>query len=147
MVICEISQAGRYYNIDPRLEKALRWISEHYKDTFTPGSYDLGDGITANAQTPAMQSAENARLEAHRRYLDIHVPMREETMGWAPVESLRNVIEPYTPEADFELFGDSAHCLFPVRPGQIAIFWPEDAHAPNIGTGSHRKYCVKVPVD
>lgn len=148
MILCEISDAARYYNLGERLAQALMWIGNHYKDPFKAGSVALGDsGIVVNAQEPAMQSAENSNLEAHRRFIDIHVPLREETMGWAPVETLRNVLKPYDADADFELFGDSAHSLFQVRVGQIAIFYPEDAHAPNIGTGTHRKYCVKVPVD
>lgn len=148
MILCEIKDASRYYNIDERLKQALVWIENHYKDPFVPGSQQIGDtGIIVNAQEPSMQAADNSNLEAHRRYLDIHVPLREETMGWAPVETLHNVLKPYDEDADFELFGDSAHSLFRVRVGQIAIFYPEDAHAPNIGTGTHRKYCVKVPVD
>lgn len=149
MILCNISDAERYYALDSRLAIALKWVAEHYRDAFCPGSVKLGDsGVIVNSQEPTLQPAENANLEAHRKYIDIHVPLDgEETMGWAPVEMLDDVLSVYDAEADFELFGNPSHSLFPVRVGQLAIFYPEDAHAPNIGTGSHHKYCVKVPVD
>jgi len=149
MILCQISEAARYHSISPQLAQALKWVNEHYKDEFKAGSQHVGDlGVIVNSQEPAMQSAEASNLEAHRKYIDIHVPLQcTETMGWAPVDTLHDVITPYNSEADFELFGDQAHSLSQVRVGQLAIFFPEDAHAPNIGTGTHRKFCVKVPVD
>ena len=46
-----------------------------------------------------------------------------------------------------EFFGDEPQCHITVRPGQFIIFFPEDAHAPNIGIGNHRKLCVKIAID
>ena len=34
-----------------------------------------------------------------------------------------------------------------IRPGQFVIFFPEDAHAPNIGIGRHKKLCIKIAVN
>ncbi|MBO4344254.1 MAG: YhcH/YjgK/YiaL family protein, partial [Victivallales bacterium] len=45
---------------------------------------------------------------------------------------------------DYCLFSDKPQSFFDVRPGCFAIFFPEDAHAPNIGTGVHKKVVVKI---
>ncbi|HUN20691.1 MAG TPA: YhcH/YjgK/YiaL family protein [Muribaculaceae bacterium] len=135
MIVCDLRDAARYYPISPLLAQALMWIEKHKDDEFKVGSIKLdGDsGITVNMQEVAMLP---------------RVPLKgEETMGWSPVKALRNQLKPYDPDADFELYGDAAHSMLDIRVGQIAIFYPEDAHAPNIGIGNHRKLCVKVPVD
>ncbi len=149
MILCDIRDASRYYGISSQLTAALKWLAGHIGDNFTTGSQNLADcDVVVNAQEPSMVKAVDAKLEAHRRFIDIHVPLLcNETIGWAPVEQLNIVEKPYNADADFELFGDPAHSLVVVRVGQIAIFFPEDAHAPNIGENpSHRKLCVKVPV-
>lgn len=148
MILCDIRDASRYYGISEPLTTALKWVAAHIGDNFTVGSLALPDvDVVVNSQEPVMVNAADAKLEAHRRFIDIHVPLLcNETIGWAPVETLGKVEKPYDADADFELFGDSSHSLIVVRVGQIAIFFPEDAHAPNIGEGTHRKLCVKVPV-
>lgn len=148
MIVCKLSDSSRYYGFSPELKEALRWIEAHFHDAFVPGSVEVGEsGIFVNSQEPAMLPREKVCLEAHKKYIDIHVPLKgEEIMGWAPVEGLHNVIKSYDAEADFELFGDAAHSIVHVRVGEIAVFFPEDAHAPNIGIGNHKKFCVKVPV-
>ena len=52
----------------------------------------------------------------------------------------------YDDDKDIEFFGDAAMTALHVAPGQIAVFFPDDAHAPNIGLGNHRKLCIKIPV-
>jgi beta-galactosidase beta subunit len=53
----------------------------------------------------------------------------------------------YDGERDICFYGDSATIMLHVRVGQMAVFFPEDAHAPNIGIGTHRKLCIKIPVE
>lgn len=67
-------------------------------------------------------------------------------MGWSPIKSLKHVRDAYNEAKDVTFYGDAAQCVFPVKHGQLAIFFPEDAHAPNIGLGNHRKLVIKVPV-
>lgn len=130
------------------LGQAIDWLREHSADEFVKGVTEIpGTGILVKAEEPALLPREKVALEAHRRFIDIHVPIKgEEIIGWAPVDSLKHPREEYDEEKDIAFFGDASHSLLHVRPGQIAIFFPEDAHAPNIGLGNHRKLCVKIPV-
>ena len=147
MILCNISDANTYRNISPLLNEALEWLLANTSSSLANGSYPVGDnGVVVKAETPALMPRERVRLEAHRRYIDIHVPLKGiETIGWAPVGSLSYLAEPYSDDTDVAFYSDSAHSLIHVHPGQIAIFFPEDAHAPNIGIGNHRKLCIKIP--
>ena len=148
MIICNLSDSERYRKLSPLIAKAIDWLCEHSTDDMDEGSYPLDDsGIIINVETPALRQREMAQLEVHRHFIDIHVPLKGvETIGWAPLCNLVHEREAYNPDKDIAFYGDLSACLLHVRPGQIAIFFPEDAHAPNIGLGTHRKLCVKIPV-
>ncbi len=69
-----------------------------------------------------------------------------EAIGWADVRDLKIPRDEYNESKDVAFYGDAAQTIVHVRPGQLAILFPEDAHAPNIGLGNHRKLVVKVAV-
>ena len=147
MILGDINNYQAIASINPRIAKALEWIKSHYKEKFPKGVLEIEEGvIRVNCEEVAMVPQQ--MLEAHRRYIDIHVPQsEEETIGWSPINNLKNCITPYNEAKDIEFYGDASQCLFPIRPGQFVIFFPEDAHAPNIGIGNHRKLCVKIAID
>ena len=153
MILCKISDALRYRGITPLLDKAIDWLMENQSAVFTKGTFYLESDdaealrIRVNCEEPALIPREKATLEAHRKYIDIHVPLKgTETIGWAPVEGLKHIRTPYDEDKDVAFYGDTAHSLLHVKVGQIVVFFPEDAHAPNIGLGTHRKLCIKIPV-
>ncbi|MBD5164025.1 MAG: DUF386 domain-containing protein [Bacteroidales bacterium] len=147
MILCQISDADMVGKLSPQLATAVQWIQQHWTDELAKGSIEINDGVIVNVQEPALQNREQASLEAHKKFIDIHVPLKgTETMGWTPVGACKHVRQAYDEENDFMTFGDSAHSLLHVKKGQIAVFFPEDAHAPNIGLGNHRKLCLKIPV-
>ena len=149
MILCDIANAGRFSMVTPALGEAIAWLTEHRNDNFEKGKFTIGrDGsIIVKCEEPHLLPPDKSELEAHRRYIDIHVPLKDvETRGWAPLTALKYPHGEYDEEKDVCFYGDSATSLLHVRVGQIAIFFPEDAHAPNIGTGNHRKLCIKIPL-
>lgn len=147
MIIATVNDAGRYSALSPGLAKAIEWLQSTDVRQLTKGTVEIGDGISVKCEEPALLPREKVALEAHRRYIDIHVPLKgTEIIGWAPVESLKHVRDAYDADRDVAFYGDSAHSLLHIKVGQIAVFFPEDAHAPNIGLGTHRKLCIKIPV-
>ncbi len=147
MILCSIKDAAVYGTISPLIGEAIAWLQTYDPATFAPGDITLESGIKIMAQEPALTPVEKSRLEAHCRFIDIQVPLKgTETMGWAPVETLKNVLQPYDEATDVAFYGDEAHNLLNERKGQMVIFFPHDAHAPNIGSGKHRKLCIKIPV-
>lgn len=150
MILCDISSASRFKTLSPALAAAIDWLQSNASTTFEKGSFTIGDGspVTVKCEEPHLRAPETAQLEAHRKFIDIHVPLKSsETIGWAPVDGLKYPHGPYDESADICFYGDSATSMLRVRTGQMAVFFPEDAHAPNIGVGTHKKLCIKIPVD
>jgi len=147
MITSTLADAARYADLSAPMALAIAWLRDNaYAYPPAGTSVDIGMGVTVKSEATMLVNREHARLEAHRRYIDIHVPLRgNETIGWAPLSALAHTIEPYDPERDIAFYGDSARCLLHLAPGMIAVFFPEDAHAPNIGIGKHTKLCVKIP--
>lgn len=147
MILTDLNHIRRYAALSPAMATAIQWL-ENLKDfEFELGDIELDNGVVVKPQKVALQPRDVAVLEAHERFIDIHVPLKDdETMGWAPVERMKYPRAEYDQANDFITYGDSAHSMLHVRVGQAAIFFPEDAHAPNIGLGRHHKLCIKVPV-
>ena len=107
-----------------------------------------GEYVYINVDDAKGREAGEARLEAHRRYIDIQLPISEsETIGVADVNTLTKPIGEFDQERDIIFFDDPINDFFTLQPGEFAIFMPDDAHAPNINCpAQHRKLVVKVSV-
>lgn len=150
MILGEITDLAQLTIGNKLLNEALCWVAEHHNDNFETGTLFLNENGTlkVNREEVAMLPLGKQMLEAHKRYIDIHVPIsNEETIGWASIKHLQNITKTYSEENDIMFYGDEPQSYITVRPGQCVIFFPEDAHAPNIGVGRHRKYCVKIAID
>ena len=91
---------------------------------------------------------EGALFEAHRKYIDIQfVISGEELQGYAPLSSLK-IKDAYDLEKDIAFYnGDGS--LFHLTPGSFAIYFPNDAHKPNLmidKPAALKKIVVKIPV-
>lgn len=151
MILSAIADLPRYAATRPEaLGYAIEWLLGHAAGPFVKGEtvVDTPAGqIVVKCEEPPMMPRERVSLETHRRFIDIHVPLKGvEGIGWAPLAALKHPRGEYDPDRDIRFFGDSAHSILHVHPGQAVIFFPEDAHAPNIGLGNHRKLCIKIPV-
>lgn len=150
MIVTSIRQAKQLVSHYPKLAVAINSLDEMIKRPFQPGTVTLSDDglTTACFDRPSMRSRDRAMLEIHRRFIDIHVPLsNEESIGWAPLDALRHPFADYDEDKDIQFFNDAAQTIVRVRPGDIAVFFPDDAHGPNIGVGFHKKICIKIPVD
>ena len=84
---------------------------------------------------------------AHRKYIDIQVLIKgTESMGWIELSECRKLLKPYDSEKDVVFYNDAPSSYIQVSPGEFAIFFPEDVHAPGIGTENIKKLVVKVLV-
>ena len=146
MILCTLENLlqSQYPWLRPQVSAWLRTLTADIAE----GRHELG-GDYANVETPTLRMCHEALLEAHRRYIDIHIPLDSaETIGWAPTEALGGITgQGYDAGRDITFYTDAPHTYIDVRPGQCAVFFPEDAHAPNIGEPApHRKICVKIAV-
>jgi len=148
MIFSALSQADRYAALHPLFLRAFEYIRDTDLYALAPGRYHLaGDDLIAIVEHVTGRTKEMARLEAHKRYIDIQLVLEgDETMGWKPLADCYNPIGEHSIERDILFFLDAPAAWIPVPPDHFCIFFPEDAHAPLVGTGPIRKVIFKIAV-
>lgn len=142
MIVCPWKDLGRYAAVIPGLEEAMKVVSE--MTDFTPRTVPLSGGNKILVQSGTTKSAEGKLSEAHRNYLDIQYLVKgEETMGWAPLETL-------TLDGEFNTAKDKGMYAGPVDFMRIAegycyVVYPEDAHMPGVHLDAPKDF-VKLVV-
>lgn len=146
MVLSTIKDCERIESLHPLFKKAFDYVKTHNLLNTPCGRVEVqGDDIFINNCNPELVPAEKQVLECHRQYIDIQILFEgEETIGWKPLADCTNETKSYDGSADCALYAEPASTYVTLKPGQLAIFWPEDAHAPVIGEGKVRKAIVKV---
>ena len=146
MIADSIKNYKSYLSICPRLEKAFDFILNNDLATFADGRHDLdGNEIFVMVSTPELKRPEEAPVETHRRYLDIQLVLSgKESFGWIAAEELKEPNAPFDEAKDICFWKDTSTMQFELHVGQMAIFLPEDGHAPMIGEGKIKKAIVKV---
>ncbi len=146
MILANLANAARYEGMHPLFSKVFEYIRTTDLATLPTGRVELdGDSLFINVCEADMVEADAQKLEVHRRYIDIHVPLAQvEVIGWKHISDLGDSEAPFDEQGDFALYADTDVVHIPVRPGEFLVVYPEDAHAPLIGTGCQRKLIVKV---
>lgn len=147
MIIGNLTDSARYATLSPAIAQALEWLRDNLNTPeFEPGKkIILSPDVVINCQEVQLRAEADAPLEAHREWIDIQVSIdTPEAIGWIPTPDCKQPTMDYDSEGDYILFADRPQVAVPMLPGQFMILYPEDAHAPNIGTGTHRKYVAKV---
>ena len=147
MILARLEQADRYLALHPDFPAAIAFLRGQPLGDLPQGRIEIAGTMYAMvSRSPARQRSE-ARLEAHRRYIDIqYLIAGVEEMGWKARSRCQRPHGQYDAEKDIEFFNDVPDSYVTVRPGQFVIFFPDDAHAPLIGTGEVHKVVIKVPM-
>ena len=148
MILDNIENAPNYFGLHPLFEKAFDYIRSLDMNNLTNGSEEIeGAYLKVLIVEPTLKSKAEAKLETHKKFIDIQIPVaKEEIFGWKAFNNLKVPIEEYSNEHDFQLFNDEPSAYINVLPGEFIIFSPEDAHAPLIGEGTTKKIIIKVAV-
>lgn len=147
MFISDLQNTKWVEKMYPAFKKAFDYVKFHdlYNTTLDCIKID-GDNLYINNSELICNIKENAKLEMHRRYIDIHILLEGlETQGWKITEKC-NITQSYNKEKDVAFSDDKPTTYFDIKPGQFSVFFPEDAHAPNIGEGKIRKLIVKIKI-
>ena len=112
------------------------------------GKYDIADaGFTVSIASLFGKEKSEAAIETHKKFIDIQFPLLGvERIGWKPGDQLLEESVPYNEEQDIAFYIDKPTAYTKSYPGQFAIYFPEDGHAPGIGQGNIRKVVIKIPV-
>jgi YhcH/YjgK/YiaL family protein len=148
MILAELGQDTPYEALHPRFATAIEFLRSPDLVGIPDGRYEVEAGeVTAIVVRGTGKPRSEARLEAHRRFIDIqYVISGDEEMGWSPLSECFGVTEPYDDSNDIVFFSDRPQSWFRVPPGSFAIFFPPDAHAPLVSDGQVHKVIMKVRV-
>ena len=146
MIIDTLSNAHRYMNLHPRFAAAFEFINNQNLATIEVGKYPIdGPDLHASVSLKEAYTRAAAKFECHDHWIDIQVcPAGKEQMGWSARERVSVPAGEYNSEKDVTFWNDTPETYFTLQAGQFAIFFPEDAHAPQIGEGEIKKLVVKI---
>ena len=146
MIADSLKNYKSYLGIAPRLTKAFEFILNNDIAAMEDGRHNIdGDEIFAMVSSPELKQPENAPVETHKKYLDIQLVLSgSERFGWIAAEELAAPSAPFDEAKDICFWEDKPTMYFDLHVGQMAIFLPEDGHAPMIGEGKIKKCIVKV---
>ena len=148
MILTRLEEAKLYANIHSRFAQALVFLRESNLEELTSGRHEIaGDDLYVLVVKASGVGHSNVRLEAHRKYIDIqYVLSGTDEMGWKSLTQCKIRQSDYDPQQDAEFFTERPNNWIKVTPGELAIFFPEDAHAPGAGEGEFHKIVVKIKV-
>ena len=112
-----------------------------------PGRIDIdGDNLFVIVADDSARDA-HPPLEAHRTYIDLQLALAGSfDVLWRPLAECTQELQPYSDEDDVLLMSDPAPTRLVLSTGIAAVFFPEDAHAPQPPTTSVRKAVFKIRV-
>jgi YhcH/YjgK/YiaL family protein len=149
MIFSSLSQSSRYAGLHPLFSQAFDYIEKTDLFNMPPGRYNIvGDDLIAIVEHVPGKTREMARLEAHRRYIDIQLVLDGiDEMGWKPLADCHNPVSEHSEEKDIRFFTDAPVSWIATPPDHFCIFFPEDAHAPLVSNTQVRKVIFKVAVN
>jgi biofilm protein TabA len=149
MILDILENLPQYTSLGKGFEKAIEFLARQDLDQLAAGRHEIdGEQVYAMVYKNVGRSREGARLEAHRRYIDIQAVLAGlDNMGWKSVDQCSEPVGDYIEQRDVRFYLDEPEAWLSVKPGSFAIFFPRDAHLPSISSEPINKIVVKVAVD
>jgi biofilm protein TabA len=148
MIVDTLDQCERYRHLHPGFATAFDFAASRDLGTMAAGRHLIdGDRLYVSIDHTEGRGRTGARLESHRRYIDIQLTLEgDEEIGWRPLSVCRAPAGPFDEPRDIRFYDDAPDSWVAVPPGRFAIFFPDDAHAPLGGTGLLKKAIFKISV-
>jgi YhcH/YjgK/YiaL family protein len=138
--------AQQYHANQKYWDEAFAFLRDHNLKTLAPGKYTIdGDNVFATVTLDSTKDFANTGWESHRKYIDLQcVITGKEKMGRYDVAKAK-VTDPYNDEKDIAHY-EAPGEFFVVPAGSFMIFFPVDAHRPNITPGGKKYFEQKIVI-
>lgn len=149
MIITHLQDTASIEQLHPLFKQLFDYIKSHNLLEMPMGRIELdGKRLFINNDNPILRTAEEQSIEVHRRYIDVHIPLdHDEIIGWKSTRHCTDLISEYEEDNDRMFYCDTPTTYLTLHPGEICICYPEDGHAPIIGSGTMRKAVAKILID
>lgn len=142
MIIDTLDHLASYAPINPLFAEVVDFLRTHDLHTLEEGKHVISEGLFVNIQTATAKTPAEATLETHRRMIDIQIPLDgPETFGYTPLAQLPDLA--YNEDKDITKYPSlAAQTYVECQPGMMAIFFPNDGHAPCIAERKEIKKAI-----
>lgn len=149
MILDVLAEASRYEALHPSFSRAFAFLARTDLAALPPGRHAIdGERIYVSIDITEGRGREGARLESHRKYIDIQYTIEGgDEIGWMPAAACSAPAGTFDVAKDIIFYDDRPSAWFAVPAGGFAVFFPNDAHAPLAGRGLLRKAIVKIAVE
>ena len=147
MILDSLKNKAQYASLHPRFQQVFDFIDNNDVASLPCGRHDIdGDNIFVMVQEMDLREVSQARLELHRKYIDIQLLLAgpAEVFGWSEKKDCLTPETDFDEAKDIQLFTDIPQCFYTVAQGQFSILFPEDGHAPGITPTGLKKIIIKV---
>jgi biofilm protein TabA len=129
-------------------DKAFAFLKAQDLQTIAKGKYPIdGDNVFASVTEDPSKDFDKTNWESHRKYIDVQcVLVGEERMGKWPVAEVTSITKPYDEAKDVANYIAPGK-FYNIPGGTFIIFFPGEAHRPNITPGGNKvvkKLVIKV---
>ena len=147
--IDKIQFAKQYHLNQAAWDKAFAYLKNTDLKTLSNGRHVIdSDNVFAIVTEVPTKDYDKTAFESHRKYIDLqYVITGEENMAKAPVTSV-TVNKPYDAAADIAYYTGEGK-VYTVPAGTFMLFFPTEAHRPNITPGGNKvvkKIVIKIKV-
>ena len=146
MIIDTLDNLEKYAALNPLFPKVVEFLKANDLSKMADGKYEIeGKDLFVNITTTKGKTPDEAFIETHNKMIDIQIPITAaETYGYTQRELLPDV--EYNAEKNITKIPDlAADSYVTCQPGMMAIFFPQDGHAPCIaGVPEFKKAIFKV---
>ena len=146
MIKDNVKYCDLYEGVNPGFPVAFAFLEDAIANPKEVGRYDLEEGVFALVQSYDTKPEEACKIEAHKKYIDIQCVLKgRELFGVADLSG-QTLYEDKFEEKDVAFYHGKVD-LLTLTDGDFVIVFPQDAHRPQQGDGSHvEKVVIKVPV-
>ncbi len=138
-----------YFTNKERWDKAFKYLKTTELNALEVKRHDIdGDNLYALVSEYMTKNEEDAKFEAHKKYIDIqYIIDGSEQMSVAPVTKKGEVLTPYDETKDLEFMTVMESSDFIATPERFFLFFPSDLHRPGVKNGENahvKKVVIKV---
>ena len=146
MIIDKLENLKNYASVNPLFPKVVEFLQQNDLNALEAGKHEIvGKDLFVNIQMAKGRTPAEAIIETHNNMIDIQIPLSDaETFGYTQRDALPEA--EYNAEKDIPKIPDlAADSYITCQPGMMAIFFPQDGHAPCIaGVPEIKKAIFKV---
>lgn len=144
MILCKKKDIHRYLGLYSHLDTAIHFIMEKDLNCLAPGK-NVIDGDCVYVNRFDYDTVASPITESHVRYIDIHLVLDgEEVVGVSDISVLQEIER--KEEEDYIGYSGELQSLNTLRPDDVLIVFPEDAHSPKRMSSSQSCHVKKAVV-